>query len=36
MLAVMFWAVFGPVLVILACVAWLWLLWHLARVLTRS
>lgn len=26
LIAVLFWMVFGPILVIAACVAWLWLL----------
>ena len=33
MLNVLFWAVFGPLLVIFVCVAWLWLLWQLLRAL---
>lgn len=36
MLAVLFWTVFGPVLVILVCLAWLWLLWLLTGALIQQ
>lgn len=35
MLTFLFWIVVGPVLVILACAAWLWLLGHAVRSILR-
>jgi hypothetical protein len=34
MLIFLFWIVAGPVLMIVVCLAWLWLLWQVLRVMT--